>query len=58
MEEKISNGIFSENMYQIRTQKSCILLRRVFSKVVQRIVKFEILNFWPFLSLLCEHGTI
>ncbi len=46
MGEKISNDISSESTHHIHFQKSCILLGRVSTKVAQRIVKFEILDFW------------
>ncbi len=45
MGEKNSNDISSESTHQIPSQKSRILLGRVTTKVVQRIVKFQILDF-------------
>ncbi len=41
---EILNDISSDSTHQIHSQKSCILLGRVSTKVVQRIVKFQILD--------------
>ncbi len=50
---KISNDISSESTHQIHSKKSCILLGRVSTKVAQRIVKFQILDFG---NLFCSFG--
>ena len=44
MGEKASNDISPESIQQI-PQNSCILLGRVFTKIVQRIVTFPFLDF-------------
>ena len=41
---KNSNDISSVTTHQIHSEKSCIVLGRISTKVVQRIVKFEILD--------------
>ncbi len=41
----------SESTYHIHSQKICILLGRVSTKVDQRIVKFQILDFCHFFSV-------
>ncbi len=46
--KNISNDISSERTHQINSQKSCILQRRVPTKVYQRIVNFQILDFLRF----------
>ncbi len=56
MGEKISNAISSESTLQIHSQKSCILLRRDPTKVVQRIVKFQILDFCQFFLVFVNMG--
>ena len=55
MGEHISNDIASESTHQIHSQKSCILLGRVSTKVVQRIVNFQILGFAILFSLTWDH---
>ena len=44
----ISNNISSESTHQIHSPYSCILLLRVSTKVVQRTMKFQILEFCYF----------
>ncbi len=48
MRIKVSNDISSERTHQICSQMSCILLARVSTKAVKRIVKFESLHFVAF----------
>ena len=48
---KNSNDISSASTLQIHSQKSCILQGRVSTEVVQRIMKFEILDFCHFYFL-------
>ncbi len=45
MGEKLSNNISSESMHHIYSKTCCILLGTVSAKVVQIIVKFQILDF-------------
>ena len=49
MREDISNYISNETTYQIHSIKACISLGRVSTKVVERIVKFHILDFYHIL---------
>ncbi len=58
IEEKISNNISSESTHQIHSQKSCILIGTVSTKVVQRNAKFQILDFCPFFVCFPWHGTM
>ncbi len=48
--EKLSNGISSESTQQIHSPKSMHALESVSTKVVQRIAKFQILEFCHFFS--------
>ncbi len=52
MREKVSNDISSERTHQIHSKISRILLGRVSTKVVKRILTLEILNFWHFVVVL------
>ena len=54
---KHSNDISSESTHQIHSQNiSCILLERASTKLVQRIVNFQIMDFCHFFFVLVNMG--
>ncbi len=61
MEERFHTTSPLKKHTRFAAQNSCILLGRVTrvpTKVVKRIVKFEILNFWHFFVLLLFFGRL
>ena len=54
--KKNSNDISSESTHQIHSQKSCILLVRISTKIVQRIVEVQILDFCEIIFVFLNMG--
>ena len=56
MGEKMLKDISPERTYTFTPKKSCILLGRVSTKIAQRIVKFQILDFCQFVFVSVNMG--